>query len=235
MKVGGHPSLRKRLLAKKIEVPDPVSVRPDPDAPTRERLLFRLKTRGPQTASALAERENLTPTAVRQHLVELEAEGLVAGQAEAGGRGRPARRWSLTEAAESRFPEGYADFAVELIGSIEQAFGRKGLDQLTRARTRLQRKSYHEELAGHSELAKRVAGLVRIRSREGYLAEWKRQGDDLLLIENHCPVCAAAQVCQGICGGELEVFRAMLPEARVERTEHILDGARRCVYRITPL
>ena len=56
---------------------------------------------------------------------------------------------------------------------------------------------------------------------------------DLLLLVNHCPVYAAASVCQGLCALELQVFRAVLGEAvTVERTDHILAGARRCAYRV---
>src|SRR5260370_300875 len=56
----------------------------------------------------------------------------------------------------------------------------------------------------------------------------------MLLAENHCPICAAASTCQGLCREELSLFRAVLGDkARVERTDHILAGARRCAYRIT--
>jgi predicted ArsR family transcriptional regulator len=56
-----------------------------------------------------------------------------------------------------------------------------------------------------------------------------------LLVEDHCPICAAATQCQGFCRSELALFRRCLgPEATVERTEHLLAGARRCAYRIRP-
>lgn len=76
---------------------------------------------------------------------------------------------------------------------------------------------------------------MRVRSAEGYMAETRRDGDDFLFIENHCPICAAAQACMGFCRSELELFRQVLGEdVRVEREEHILLGARRCAYRISP-
>jgi predicted ArsR family transcriptional regulator len=53
-----------------------------------------------------------------------------------------------------------------------------------------------------------------------------------LLIENHCPICAAATACTGLCARELEVFQRVLGQVTIERTEHILAGARRCVYRV---
>lgn len=57
----------------------------------------------------------------------------------------------------------------------------------------------------------------------------RRDGDAFLFIENHCPICAAAQACMGFCRSRLELFRQVLGEGvRVEREEHILLGARRC-------
>lgn len=65
------------------------------------------------------------------------------------------------------------------------------------------------------------------------MAAVETDGDALLLIENHCPICAAATLCQGLCTTELELFRDVLgPDVQVERTEYLLDGDRRCVYRI---
>ena len=68
------------------------------------------------------------------------------------------------------------------------------------------------------------------------MAEWRADADGFLLLENHCPICAAATACQGFCRAELDVFRAVLgPGVSVERTDHILAGARRCAYRIVPV
>jgi predicted ArsR family transcriptional regulator len=58
----------------------------------------------------------------------------------------------------------------------------------------------------------------------------------VLLVENHCPICAAARACQNFCRSELDVFRRVLgPDVQVERVEHQLAGARRCAYRIVSL
>jgi predicted ArsR family transcriptional regulator len=60
-------------------------------------------------------------------------------------------------------------------------------------------------------------------------------GEGWLLIENHCPICAAARKCQGFCRSELQIFRAAMgDDALVERCEHLISGDRRCVYNIQP-
>jgi len=74
-----------------------------------------------------------------------------------------------------------------------------------------------------------------MRTEEGYMAETQALSDgSFLLIENHCPICAAAAVCTGFCDKELEAFQCILgQDVTVERAEHIVAGARRCVYRVS--
>ena len=83
-----------------------------------------------------------------------------------------------------------------------------------------------------------LAGWRRSRScvaREGYMAEIRREEDgSWLLWESHCPICAAARTCRGFCRSELVLFRQLLAPATVEREQYLLEGAHRCLYRITP-
>jgi predicted ArsR family transcriptional regulator len=82
-------------------------------------------------------------------------------------------------------------------------------------------------------LPARVAALARQRSAEGYMAEARADGDDVLLVEHHCPVCSAAAACTGLCRGELDLFRAVLgADVVVDRTQHLIAGDPRCVYRV---
>ncbi len=203
---------------------------------SREKLLFHLKTKGPQTAARLAKRLDVTPVAVRQHLDRLLEDGLVDFEEERQSVGRPARVWRLTEAGHAPFPEGYAELTVGLLDAMRDAFGNKALEKLVAARTKSQQADYAARMPRAGNIDKRIAALTRLRTEEGYMAEWSRSADgSFTLVENHCPICAAAEVCQGLCANELELFRGLLGDGvEVERTEHILEGARRCAYRITP-
>ncbi len=175
----------------------------------------------------------MTAVAARQHLEPLEAEGLVAYAEEPKGVGRPAREWRLTEKALGLFPDSHGELAVAILGAMRESFGDAGLERLVALRTRAQIRAYRRRVSPRAPLHRKVAALAAIRREEGYMAEWSRAGRDFLLVENHCPICAAARTCQGLCAGELDLFRAVLG-ARVERREHILAGARRCTYRISP-
>ena len=206
------------------------------DARAEEGVLFHLKTRGPQTAAQVARRLGVTAMAVRQHLYRLKESGLVEFADERRKVGRPARVWRLTGAAADRFPDSHSDLTVEIIAAVRAAFGEAGMDKLLRERTRRQLDEYKARLrpAG-SSIAKRAQALADVRREQGYMAECMRMPDgSLVLAENHCPICAAASSCQGLCREELSLFRAALGDkARVERFDHILAGARRCAYRIT--
>ena len=207
----------------------------DSSARTRDKVLLHLKKKGPQTASQLAKRLGVTPMAVRQHLYGLSEDGLVAFDDERHRVGRPRRIWRLSERAQSEFPDSHADLTVELIDSMQRAFGEEGLDRVIAERTRQQLKRYRKRMPSRQEpVEKRIAALARIRREEGYMAEWSRERDGtFLLVENHCPICAAATACQSLCRDELSVFRSLLGRGvPVERVDHILAGARRCAYRI---
>ncbi len=199
-----------------------------------EKILFALKTRGLQTARELAGRLGMTAEGARQHLTRLETRGLVDYRDERESVGRPKRYWVLTDAAHARFPDTHAALTVELIGSVGALFGDAGLDRLIAHREEKTLSEYREAMSGARSLRERVRRLAELRTREGYMAAWSMEPDgSFLLVENHCPICAAATACQGFCRSELAIFEAVLgPGTRVERADHIVEGGRRCSYRI---
>ena len=203
--------------------------------PARRKLLELIKSGGPQTATELAQQLGVTPVAVRQHLQALSKDELLVYVEERRPVGRPARRWSLSEAAQPFFPDSHREFAVGLIEAIDGAFGGEGLQRLVEERVRLQIRRYRRRMPGHeTPLEKRVEALASLRSEEGYMAEWFADGEDCwVLVENHCPICAAAKVCGGLCAGEPALFQTILgPDVEVRRTEHLLEDSHRCVYQI---
>src|SRR6202047_5226052 len=199
------------------------------------RLLYTLKSRGPLAAGVLGRALGITGGGIRQHLAKLQAEGIVAYDDQAGEIGRPKRFWRLTAKGHGRFPDTHADLTVNLIGGIRSVFGEAGLDRLIEARQQAAVVAYHRALEPCSGLEDRVRTVARLRSEEGYMAEFEAEPDgSFLLVENHCPICAAAKTCQGFCRSELELFRAAFGAGTyVMRQEHLLSNGRRCVYRVT--
>ncbi len=202
--------------------------------PSEDRLLYLLKSKGAQTAGDIGAALGITAPGAQQNLAKLALSDLVSHADRKQPRGRPKRYWSLTEKGHARFPDRHSALTVELLKSTEEVFGPKGLEKLIRHREKETLAAYRAEIDGCSTLREKVETLAAIRSREGYMADWSEpERNQFVLVENHCPICAAATLCQGLCRSELEIFQAVLgPDAGVERTDHVIAGARRCAYRI---
>jgi len=203
---------------------------------TRRAIVKILKTQGPLDSAQLADQLELTAMAVRQHLYALQSEGHVESEERPVPIGRPAKHWRLTREADQLFPEAYAELNVSLIQALRDTFGEEGLGQVLVSRCAQQRQDYAKRIRAGAPLDKKLKELARVRTEEGYMAEVRREKDgSYLLVENHCPICAAANTCQGFCSTELDLFRSVLGRGvSVERVEHIVAGDRRCAYRITP-
>ena len=204
---------------------------------TRRAIIQLLKTEGPLTSAQLAARLELTAMAVRQHLYELESEKFVSVEERPVPIGRPAKYWHLTRTADRFFPDAYAELSVSLIDALDDAFGAEGLKRIVESRTARQEANYSERIPASAPVGRKLRELARIRTEEGYMAEVKpADKGSYLFIENHCPICVAATRCQGFCSAELGLFRKVLGSGvAVDREEHIISGARRCAYRVTPV
>jgi predicted ArsR family transcriptional regulator len=154
------------------------------------------------------------------------------------GRGRPASRWQLTSRADALFPDRHTDLSVSLIRGLRASLGEVGLNQVLQARDGELIQTYRALLdpLEPTDILRRADALAGIRTDEGYMAEARTDGEtEVLLIENHCPICEGARACTALCRSELEVFRTVLGgDVSVEREQHLLAGDRRCVYRIRP-
>ncbi len=201
----------------------------------KDRILHLLKMQGAQTATTLATQLQLSPMAIRQHLQSLQRDRWVTYEEERRPLGRPVKLWQLTPQAGG-FPDSHADLLVDLLKSVESVFGEVGLDQLVTERSQRQVQNYQARVEGDT-WQQRVGAIAQLRTQEGYMAEVSELRDGaLLLVENHCPICTAAQTCQKLCGAEMAVFQAVLGAGvQVERVEHLLQGDRRCAYRISAI
>ncbi|MDB6080256.1 MAG: transcriptional regulator [Akkermansiaceae bacterium] len=203
---------------------------------TQRRIIQLLKSEGPMDAGSLSKRLEVTPMAIRQHLYALQEENLVTFQERPGPVGRPGKFWELTTDANRLFPEAYAELTVALLKATAEALGPEALEAVLEHRAADQRANYSKTLEAETQLSGKLDLLAAIRTREGYMAEAApHEEGGFLLVEKHCPICAAAASCQGLCRLELELFRSVLgAEVSVERVEHLLAGQRRCAYRVMP-
>ncbi|MDM1294147.1 transcriptional regulator [Sphingobacterium sp. N143] len=198
-----------------------------------DRILMLLKMRGEATAALIAEELVITKEGARKHLLNLTDQGLVESSSRSEGVGRPSTYYSLSAQGLSKFPDSHADITIQLLQSIKQLLGENALDLLISDRESKVFQKYNLALSEAKSLENKLDIITRKRTEEGYMAEWKKEAECYLFIENHCPICAAATECQGFCRSELNNFQQLLgPNYTIQRVEYIIDNAPRCTYRI---
>jgi DeoR family transcriptional regulator, suf operon transcriptional repressor len=203
-------------------------------APTRRQILESLKKRGELTADDLAAQLGFTTSGVRQHLVALTSDGLVAHRQVREGPGRPRHCYHLTAAADALFPRAYSDLTNELLGYasdddpelVERLFERRRRRRVEDARVRL---------ASRKDFAQKVEELARILDEDGYLADFEAQPDGSFLVTEHnCAILGVARRYGQACSSEIGFLREALPEASIERIQHMIAGAHSCAYEVKP-
>lgn len=212
--------------------PDSGTPVPIPLSETRRDVLYALKRRGDATVDDMAAALGISVAGARQHLSALVEQGLVAARDEpADSRGRPRLRYRTTTAADNVFPKAYGELANDLLNLIDDPDLRETLFD----RRRDQRIADAESRMKGLDLEHRVAELARILDDDGYMATWHRSDDGAFIVaEQNCAIAAVALEHPGACRSEIDFIRAVLSDATVERTSHIVAGDVRCAYRITP-
>jgi len=215
-----------------VTEPRPALAPPPPISEAQRSVLYAVRRRGEATVDQLAGALGLTASAIRQHLASLGALGLVVSvdaPRQPGRRGRPTQVHHLTAAAEPLFPKAYGELTNQLLGyldheSVTQVFLRRRDDRIAGGRARL---------APKRGFAARVEELAAILDEDGYLASFERVGRDRFLVTEHnCAILSVAREHPHACSSEIEFIRAVLPEATVERTTHMVAGAHSCTYEI---
>ncbi len=202
-------------------------------ASSRRAVLMSLKRQGPTAAGALAKPLGITLAAVRQQLVRLEEDGLVAHRSAPAGRGRPSHVYELTPAAEALFPKRYGELTNELLSYL----GGPDSDEvatLFEQRRRRRLEDARSRLAGLS-LEEQVGELTRILDDDGYLADVERLDDGgWRITEHNCAIVSVATGYRQACSSELAFIKDAIPAGRVERVAHLMDGAHVCAYEVHP-
>ena len=202
---------------------------------TKRNILQSLLRRGQATAKQLADDLSISTQAIRRHLNELEADQLIKYQSKQQGMGRPQHLYQLSSSGRDRLgTQKYSEFAVSFLDTLAETVGKEQVSKVLEKQWQRKAAEYRDRL-GTGTLKQRIAKLVQLRKDEGYMAELHQATDNkqqFILVEHNCAISDVAESYPSICGHELEMFGAVLPECKVERTHWINDGEHRCGYSI---
>jgi predicted ArsR family transcriptional regulator len=216
-------------------------------APTRGQVARLILELGPSTAATLGGRLGLTPAAIRRHLDNLLAEGLIETRTARTygnrGRGRPAKVFVITDAGRSAFEHAYDDLATNALRFLAETAGPDAIAEFARRQVSDLERRYAPAVA-RGDLPSRVQALAEALSADGYaasagpapaignpaIASRAEAGEQLC--QHHCPVAHVAAEFPQLCEAETEAFGRLLGTP-VQRLATIAHGDGICTTHVT--
>jgi predicted ArsR family transcriptional regulator len=215
------------------------------EATTRHRVLRLIAAAGPVSVVELAQELDLTTAGVRRHVAALEESGQVAAHAVAAHgqprRGRPARRFVVTDRGQSVLTSAYSGLAAEAMDYLAQVGGDTAVQGFAAHRLReLEQRLVAaavpdgtDEAAAAPDVAGRAAALALALADEGYAASSRPVpgGRAVQLCQGHCPVQDVAARYPQLCEAEAQMFSRVLG-VHVQRLSTIAAGGHVCTTHI---
>src|SRR5688500_1144188 len=204
------------------------------DAPTRERVATTIMENGPSTAAALAERLGLTPAAVRRHIDQLLADGVLEAREPRfrgrRGRGRPAKVFVITDTGRDHFGHAYDVIATDALRFVQQSGGDDAVSAFARQRLAAFEERVRPliDAAKPEDLAKVLAEAL---TGDGYAASVGSTASGEQICQHHCPVAHVAGEFPHLCEAETEMFSRLLG-THVQRLATIANGDGICTTQI---
>ena len=207
---------------------------------TREGMLSHLKRSPGASVEALAQRLDLAPMTIRQHLTKLAGEGLVRAETERRPTGRPAHVYFLTPAGEAWFPKAYDRLAALLLDELATLEPR----DLAGVSAPDRRAALYEGIARRAaethrtELERmhgreRLVAAVAILTAESGFTELEETSSGWNVREYNCVYRAVAEAHTDLCTFHTAYIGALVG-APVELDGCQCDGANACCFRIAP-
>lgn len=198
---------------------------------TKRDLLMLMKQQGTISLDDAEAATGLTRTTLREHLGQLERDGLVERSTWRQGRGRPSHRYTLTADGERLFPSRDNVLLGRLLEFLQQE-GEEALIQTFFERfwaERLQDVQYRLSKLDPGDQKGQLAVLEQLLREQGFMPEIRQDEEGLVIRECNCPFPEAVKRTRLPCRLEAEFFEQLF-DKRIGRVTYIPDGSPACTY-----
>ena len=195
------------------------------------------------TTAGLSARLGLTSAAVRRHLDNLLADGMVETRTArtygSRGRGRPARLFAITDAGRSAFEHAYDDLATSALRFLAERAGPGAVAEFARQQIAELERRYRPAVEAAAP-DQRVQALAAALSADGYAASAGR-GPALVVLPPAGENSSASTIARWptwppsipqLCEAETEAFGRLLGTP-VQRLATIAHGDGICTTHVT--
>ncbi|GFG69313.1 helix-turn-helix transcriptional regulator [Mycolicibacter senuensis] len=214
-----------------------------PEGRTRQAVVRLLMESGSITAGDIGAQLGLSAAGVRRHLDALiemgDAEAHAAASWQQVGRGRPAKRYQLTEAGRGKLGHRYDDLAVAAMRQLREiggedavvAFARQRIDSILSEVAAVAAVGDPDTDGDLEATAERIAAAL---TEAGYVASTARVDGGVpgvQILQHHCPVANVAKEFPELCRAERQAMAEVLG-THVQRLATIADGGYVCTTHV---
>jgi len=200
---------------------------------TRDKILQTLLEKPRSTINTLAEAVGINPISVRHHLTNLQMEGLVEGQEERHGVGRPRLVYVLTDEGVERFPTRYMQLTTRLLSQMKDTMPGPVITNLFNQIAEDLASKYSNDVQSLS-MEERLDLVQEILSHEGFNVNWEKKNGQYEIHEVSCPYYQIGVAHPEVCTVDQTLISKMLA-LPVNKVQCILSGASHCTYVIQPV
>jgi predicted ArsR family transcriptional regulator len=199
---------------------------------TRGKIVSELRRRGSASATDLARSFGLSPNAVRQQLMVLERDGLVAETPVRRGPTKPTYEFSLTPDADNLFPQAYDKMLTAVLHELRTQFGTVAVERVFDGLSRRAIERARLSVTA-TDPEQKVAQLTEMVRRRGVVAEYSLIEDGFALHEHSCPYSSTAKEHPEVCQVIHHVIDETIGGEHVQ-TESLAHGGKECRFELHP-
>jgi len=194
----------------------------------RLEIINKLKRTQGLSVGEMAGQLGMSYMGVKQHCIDLEAEGYLDTWRRAKGIGRPVLIYRLTERSHGLFPSASNMMTISLLENAKALYGPAAPEKLLFSVFQKKAEAYQVKVKGQT-VAERAGKLTRLRDTEGHMAEFEQDAAFIRIVEHHCPIHDLLKAFPIVARLEAELFTRVLGAA-VQREESHASGLYRCVF-----
>ncbi|NJP05854.1 MAG: HTH domain-containing protein [Chloroflexaceae bacterium] len=189
-------------------------------------ILQYLQRHGEVTIKQLEDVLEVSTTAVREHLANLQLYGLIATRTMRSGPGRPRLVYTLTDKAHDLFPKQY-DVLINLL--LQEIAAGEGPNKVEQLLERVSRRIAHEYAGNIQEegIAGRLAQLRTLLEQRGVPSEVEAEGIGIHIFS--CPYLDVAQEHEHVCTMDRQMVEQVLGQ-KVTLKQSIRQGHHQCSF-----
>ncbi len=197
---------------------------------TREKILIFLLKKPKTTINELAEAVDINSISVRHHINNLLADGLIVGEEERHGVGRPRLVYSLSNDGLEKFPTRYYRLTNRILDRIRSTFSSEQINLLF-SQIAKDIAAEHQPSLGKMNIEEKLDLVQNLLDEEGFFVEWEKKEDHYVIHEVTCPYIHVVDQNPEVCNLDQALISEML-QIPANKLHCLANGDKRCSFQI---